>query len=93
MESRNFSNYIKLFEKNLKMNVWHFALMVAVLHLWYSQGQPTIIKVSRSKIMSLAHIKTFPTYHKYFKELQTMGYIKYTPSHHPGHRSEVQLLF
>lgn len=43
--------------------------------------------------MSLAHIRTFPTYHKYFKELQRMGYIKYTPSHHPGHHSEVQLLF
>ncbi|WP_348797977.1 hypothetical protein [Flavobacterium adhaerens] len=41
--------------------------------------------------MSLSHISTIPTYHKYFKELQQMGYINYRPSYHPGYRSEVSI--
>lgn len=73
------------------LNVWHFALLLAILSLGYKQGQKQNIKVSRSKIMALSHINTIPTYHKYFKELQNLGYIEYFPSYHPGVRSEVKL--
>ncbi|PXY40914.1 hypothetical protein DMB65_10075 [Flavobacterium cheongpyeongense] len=93
MEMQALLKYLKLFEKDNRLNVWHFSLLSAVLYLGYRQNQSKIIKVSRSRIMSLSHIKTLPTYHKYFKELQTMGYIKYTPSYHPGYQSEVELLF
>ncbi|PAM94608.1 hypothetical protein B4N84_11555 [Flavobacterium sp. IR1] len=93
MEMQTLLKYLKLFEKDTRLNVWHFSLLSAVLYLGYRQDQSKIIKVSRSRIMSLSHIKTLPTYHKYFKELQTMGYIKYTPSYHPAYKSEVELLF
>lgn len=85
-------NYIAAFEKDNKLNVWHFALLSSILYLGFRQGQSTVIRVSRSKIMSLSHIQTIPTYHKYFKQLQEMGYIKYTPSYHPGYKSEIELL-
>lgn len=84
--------YLDAFEKDRRLNVWHFALLSAILYLGYRQGERKIIKVSRSKIMLLSHIETFPTYHKYFKQLQQMGYITYKPSYHPGYRSEVELL-
>lgn len=93
MEPCNIIRYLKLFEKDTRLNVWHFSLLSAVLYLGCRQGESKIIKVSRSRIMSVSHVKTLPTYHKYFKELQTMGYIKYTPSYHPGYKSEVELLF
>lgn len=93
MELHEFQNYIRFFERDAGLNVWHFALLSAILHLGYRQKQSKFIKVSRSKIMTLSHIKTLPTYHKYFKELQLMGYIRYTPCYHPGYRSEVELLF
>lgn len=93
MEAQKLAKYLILFEKDKKLNVWHFSLLSAVLYLGYKQGQSKIINVSRSRIMSLSHIKTLPTYHKYFKELQTMGYIKYKPSYHPKYQSEVELLF
>lgn len=93
MELHEFQNYIRFFERDAGLNVWHFALLSAILHLGYRQKQSKFIKVSRSKIMALSHIKTLPTYHKYFKELQVMGYIRYKPSYHPGYRSEVELLF
>nr|WP_315239987.1 hypothetical protein [uncultured Flavobacterium sp.] len=85
-------DYLAIIEKDTRLNVWHFALLSAILYLGYRQGQKRTIQVSRSKIMALAHIRTLPTYHKYFKELQTLGYIVYTPSYHPGYRSKIELL-
>jgi hypothetical protein len=85
-------DYLAIFEKDSRLNVWHFSLLSAILYLGYRQGQDRIISLSRSKIMALSHIRTLPTYHKYFKELQTFGYIIYTPSYHPGYKSKVELL-
>lgn len=73
-------DYHTVFEKDRRLNVWHMALLTAILRLGQKQGQKHIIRVSRNKIMELSHVNTLPTYHKYFKELQILGYIKYTPS-------------
>ena len=70
-------DYLAVIENDSRLNVWHFALLSAILYLGYRQGQKKSINVSRSKIMTLAHIHTLPTYHKYFKQLQEMGYIRY----------------
>jgi len=80
-----------IYMEDPRLNVWHFALLLAILSLGYKQGQMQNIKVSRSKIMALSHINTIPTYHKYFKELQNLGYIEYFPSYHPAVKSEVNL--
>lgn len=85
-------DYLAIFENDSRLNVWHFALLSAILYLGYRQGEKDVIHVSRSKIMALAHVQTLPTYHKYFKQLQEMGYIKYIPSYHPGYRSKVEFL-
>lgn len=84
--------YICLLENDNKLNVWHQALMNAILHIACLQKQEKVIRVSRRKLMALSHIATIPTYHKYFRELQDMGYIVYRPSYHPGYRSEVELM-
>ncbi len=75
-----------------RLNVWHLALICSLIQLAHLQDEFKIIHVSRSKIMQYSHINTLPTYHKYFKELQTFGYIKYTPSYHPGYQSTVEFL-
>lgn len=75
-----------------RLTVWHISLLLAITRLAYRQNEDKIIRVSRSKLMSVSHINTTPTYHKYFKELQDYGYIKYTPSYHPGYRSTVELI-
>lgn len=80
-----------MYSNDPKLNVWHLAILTAILELGYRQGQRRRIKVSRSKIMELSHVNTLPTYHKYFKQLQDLGYIKYTPSYHPVYKSEVKL--
>ena len=85
-------NHLVLLENDARLNVWHFALLTAILLLGIKQHQSKVINVSRSKLMALSHIQTLPTYHKYFKELQQLGIIKYTPSYHPGYKSEVEFL-
>lgn len=80
-------------ERDERLNAWHFAVMNAILILGIRQGQENIINVSRSRIMKLSCIATFPTYHKYFRELKEMGFIEYVPSYHPNYRSTVKLLY
>lgn len=92
MKADKLLKYISLYEQDERLNVWHLALLVAIITLAYKQKQSQTIKVSRSKIMKLSHVNTLPTYHKYFKELQDFGYIKYIPSYHPDCRSEIDLL-
>lgn len=82
---------INYYGKDKRLNVWHLALLYAIVRLGIAQGESSVIRVSRSKIMELSHIDTLPTYHKYFKQLQTMGYIKYSPSYHPAYRSTVEI--
>lgn len=75
-----------------RLNVWHLALLFAILALAAEQQRLKSIAVSRRMLMLLSHIHTIPTYHKYLKEIQDWGYIMYRPSFHPGVRSEVDIL-
>lgn len=92
MDWNRFSSYLARYGKDPRLNVWHMALLTAILRLAVSQHEERVVRVSRSVLMTLSHINTLPTYHKYFKELQVMGYVRYTPSYHPGFRSTVELL-
>lgn len=85
--------YSAMMEHDERLNVWHFALLNAILILGIRQGQETTVNVSRSRIMKLSGVATLPTYHKYFRELQEMGYIEYVPSYHPNYKSTVKLLY
>lgn len=91
-ENKAIHNHLSKLEKDARLNVWHFALVTAILLLGAKQRQSKVINVSRSRLMALSRIQTLPTYHKYFKELQDMGVIKYIPSYHPGYKSQVELL-
>ena len=90
-KERQIMDYLSMYIDDPKLNVWHLSILTAILGLGYRQGQGRRINVSRSKIMELSHVNTLPTYHKYFKQLQDLGYIKYSPSYHPGYKSEIEL--
>lgn len=84
--------FLKMATKDVRLNVWHLSLLLAIVQLAYLQNEKTVIHVSRSKLIELSHIYTLTTYHRYFKQLQDFGYVRYTPSYHPGYRSIVELL-
>ncbi|MBL3545963.1 hypothetical protein [Chryseobacterium sp. KMC2] len=85
-------DFMDYLDNDLELNVWHISLLVAIARLGYKQNENGTIRVSRSKLMALAHIKTITSFHKYFKQLQELGYIKYVPSYHPDYRSTVEIL-
>lgn len=91
MNSEQLINYFDSIVNDIRINVSHLSLLLAILRLSHKQNAKETIRVSRSKLMKLSHIRTLPTYHKYFKELQDFGYISYFPSYHPGFRSLVKL--
>ncbi|MBL3547269.1 MULTISPECIES: hypothetical protein [unclassified Chryseobacterium] len=88
----NWLNYLIQITADERLTVWHITLLLAIIKIAYIQNDKEIIFVSRSKLMFQSHIKTTPTYHKYFKELQDFGYIKYTPSYHPDCKSTIDFL-
>lgn len=95
MKKNNCSEWFKFLDKidqDPAINAWHMALLLAIIRLGNIQDEKWVIRVSRSKLMKLSHIKTLPSYHKYFKQLQDLGYIRYIPSYDPGYKSTVELL-
>lgn len=90
----NWLEYLTNVSYDHRMTVWHIALLLAIIQMADNQcvGIENIIRVSRSKLMERSLIRTTPTFHKYFKDLQDFGYIKYTPSYHPDFRSTVEFI-
>ncbi|EJL74335.1 hypothetical protein [Chryseobacterium populi] len=85
-------NFLKEVSSDHRLNVWHLALLAGLAQIAYIQNETKVIHVSRSRLMAVSHINNLMTYHKYFKQIQDMGYVKYTPSYHPGYRSTVEFL-
>ena len=92
MDAARLNSTLQAMAKDQRLNVWHISLLVALNIIAVNQGRSRQVKASRSMIMALSHIDTLPTYHKYFRELQELGYIDYRPSYHPGIRSEIDLI-
>ncbi|OCK52923.1 hypothetical protein BA768_09775 [Chryseobacterium sp. CBo1] len=86
-------NFLQKISDDKRLNVWHIAIIVAIIQIAIAQNDKNRIRISRSKLMKKSHIKTIPTYHKYFKELQLFGYTKYTPSYHPQGRSCIEIFY
>ncbi|MBM7420159.1 MULTISPECIES: hypothetical protein [Chryseobacterium] len=86
-------NFLQKISDDNRLNVWHIAIIVAIIQIAIAQDDKNRIRISRSKLMKKSHIKTIPTYHKYFKELQLFGYTRYTPSYHPKGMSYLEIFY
>ncbi len=86
-------SFLRKISDDERLNVWHIAIAVAIIQLAIAQDEKNKIRVTRCKLMKKSHIKTIPTYHKYFKELQRFGYTRYTPSYHPGGKSYIEIFY
>lgn len=89
MKAEQITHLLAVIEADKRLNAWHIALLAALVLLAIRQGRTIRIMVSRSILMRLSHIRTLPTYHKYFRELQSFGYFIYRPSYHPVTKSEI----
>ena len=72
-----------------RMRVQHVCLYMGLCYCWALNQYENPVPISRRMIMSFSKIKSIATYHKYMKELEKLGYIKYFPSYHPQFGSKV----
>ncbi|MBP2281713.1 hypothetical protein H4V97_000031 [Flavobacterium sp. CG_23.5] len=91
-------NYIKhltgFFKKTASLkniNPSHISLYLALFQCWNINRFKNPITINREEIMISSKIKSKATYHKCMKELQELGFIKYTPSFNPYLGSEVEI--
>jgi replication initiation and membrane attachment protein DnaB len=78
--------------KDIRIGSRHLSLYMAMVQLWHKNNLVNPVPVSRRKLLALSHIGSIVTYHKYIKELEDFGYIKYQPSYHPRKGSLIVLL-
>jgi hypothetical protein len=91
-------NYIKhltgFFKKTAaieNINPSDISLYLALFQCWNINRFKNPITINREEIMISSKIKSKATYHKCMKELQALGFIKYTPSFNPYLGSVVEI--
>jgi hypothetical protein len=75
-----------------RITVWHISLYGAILYLWDLDREKKTIRISRNRLMTLAHFGSIVTYHKCIKQLVEYEYIKYSPSYDCYAGSSIELL-
>ena len=55
-------DYLRICMDDSRLNVWHLAILIAIVSLGHKQGHMSRIKVSRSNIIELSHVNMLPMY-------------------------------
>ena len=91
-------NYIKhltgFFEKvaiDKTLNPTHVSLYIALFQFWNCNRFKNPISINRDEVMRISKISSKATYHKFLKNLHSLGYINYEPSYNPFKGSHVIL--
>ena len=91
-------NYIKhlsgFFDKvanDKTLNPTHVSLYMSLFQFWNCNRFKNPISISRNEVMRISKISSKATYHKCLKNLHSLGYINYEPSHNPFKGSHVYL--
>jgi hypothetical protein len=77
------NKFLLLVQKDDRITVWHVSVYAALVYYWEAGGCQTPASITRREVMQVSHIGSFPTYHKYMRELVEFGFIKYLPSYNP----------
>ncbi|NOT74415.1 MAG: hypothetical protein HOP08_05760 [Cyclobacteriaceae bacterium] len=84
--------YIHKMVTDERLKPVHLSLSMALCHSWIESQFERRYRVSRKRLMIASHIRSKATYHKAIKELQQLGYLKYSPSYHPLKGSQITIL-
>lgn len=88
----NWLKYLFRINQDDRLTVYHLTIILAIIQAAIEQKSDSVVRISRSKLLTTSLIRTHPTYHKYLYDLQNFGYIKYTPSYHPIVGSTVEII-
>ena len=85
------TRYIHKMVSDERLKPVHLSLSMALCHSWIESRFESPYHVSRRLLMRASHIRSKATYHKAIKELQRLGYLKYSPSYHPRKGSQITM--
>jgi hypothetical protein len=85
------NNFLKSAASIERLTVYHIGFYLAICLTSKTGCLRSGFRTSRSRIMRYAHIRGRTAYHKYLKDLVTLGYLTYQPSYHPKEASLFQL--
>lgn len=90
LEHINYFNSILL--KDSRLHSSHVSLYLALLLIWKETGFDNALIINRAELMTLSKIGSKATYHKCIRELEQLGYIKYSPTYNSFIGSLVELV-
>lgn len=89
---RSIGKFVNRILIDQRVRIWHVGTYLALVLLWEKNRQSSPFQVTRRMIMQMSRTKSNATYHKYLKELEMLGYIRYLPSYHPKEGSKIWLI-
>jgi len=89
--SKHLSVFFNKIATDKILNPRHISLYMSLFQVWNRNEFANPVSITRNELMLNSKISSKSTYHKCMKTLQTFGYIKYEPSHHPFKSSQVYL--
>lgn len=75
-----------------RLSPHHISLYLALFQLWNLERFKSPISINRTEVKKLSKIGSNNTYSKCLQELDSFGYIRYTPSFNPFKGSEVSCI-
>ena len=84
--------FIQRIVSDARLKPIHLSVAVVLCNVWIGNHFEQPYRISRSKIMKASRIRSYATYHKVIKELDSWGYVSYQPSYHPEKGSSINLL-
>lgn len=89
---KELTRFYQAVQDDPKIGMSHISLYMALFQLYNLNGFKNPIYVCRKRVMEIAKVNGFATFHKCVKDLNENGYIEYFPSYNPLMHSQVNLV-
>ncbi|MFP9100488.1 hypothetical protein ACLI09_15675 [Flavobacterium sp. RHBU_24] len=86
------SDFFQAIDNDQRITMRHIGLYAALLYIWETDGFKNPICLFSKEIMAVAKIFASASYHRYIKQLDEYGYIRYEPSFKKNQASKIYLL-
>lgn len=83
------SDFFQAIDNDPRITMRHIGLYAALLYIWETDGFKNPICLFSKEIMAVAKIFASASYHRYIKQLDEYGYIRYEPSFKKNQASKI----
>ncbi|HEX5552581.1 MAG TPA: hypothetical protein VFX43_04970 [Chitinophagaceae bacterium] len=91
-ELDSLSYFLSAIEDDVRVTIRHIGIYAALLQYWKQWDYPYPIRAFSYEIMRVAKISSSASYHKYIRDLDDYGYIRYLPSFKRNRGSSIYIV-